>query len=407
MFFRIFSKKMQKKCFFFNKNHISATIVLMKKGLFILMIALIFIAQWHWKAEIQFFTLYDKGQRKMISTIPKNYIILPGEYDEYLGLRRKALSKIRVVNHRECYLVFLHDTMRQEDLIRLYDAQTQELFSEYRLSPYQSKDNNEILFKGVLDLNQDGNLEIVVEVQSKVGRRIQIFYIQNLSIKPIKLTMAENYAQIHLEDLNHDGRLEIISQTKLNGILQAPELFHYEAQDLLLLPLNQYPRAGKKYLEYLHHTEQKLSTRNELYDIQLLDLKLSRLLYYLETSQTDNFKALNTEIQSQLVSSSDPGKRLRYYRTKVYASYLFLEQNSLSKASDEIIFAVRELQDSGRHRTEEELLSQVYVEIASYYRLKRALPTSKEYLIKALELNPSNMIARSFYESYFLEDAPS
>jgi hypothetical protein len=379
----------------------------MKKGLFILMIALIFIAQWHWKAEIQFFTLYDKGQRKMISTIPKSFIIMPGEYDEYLGLRRKALFKIRVVDHRECYLVFLHDSLLHEDLIRLYDAKTQELYSEYRLSPYQSTDDNDVLFKGVLDLNQDGNLEIVLEVKSKVGRSIKIFYIQNLSIKPIKLNMAENYAQIHLEDLNHDGRLEIIAQTKLNGILQVPELFHYDAEGLLLLALNEYPQAGKKYFEYLTHTEQKLSTRNELYDIQLLDLNLSRLLYYLDTSQSDKFKILNAEIQSQLISSSDPGKRLRYYRSKVYASYLFLEQNSVSKASDEIILAVRELQDSGRVRTEEELFSQVYLEIAVYYRLKRSLFTSREYLIKALEFNPNNMIARSFYESYFLEDAPS
>ena len=379
----------------------------MKKSFFILMIALILVVQVHWKTEIQFFTLYDKGQRNIISSIPKNYVILPGEYDEYLGLRRKALFKIRVVDHRECYLLFLHDYNNQEDLIHLYDAQTHHLLSEYVLSPYQSSNKEEVLFKGVLDLNQDGNLEIVVELLSKVGKRIQIFYIHHLNIIPSKLTMAENYAHIYLEDLNYDGKLEIIAQTKLNGILQTPELFSYNAQELITLSLKDYPRASKTYLEYLKYTQEKLSSRKELFEIQVLDLKLSKLLYYLETSQTENFKLLATEIQNMLASSTDPGKRLRFYRSKVYMSYLHLEQNQTDQAKDEIALAVRELQDSGRYRTEEELLSQVYVEMASYYRNKRSLETARNYLIEALKLNPNNMIARSIFESYFLEDAPS
>jgi hypothetical protein len=398
---------MQKKSFFLNKKQISATIVAMKKSFFILMIALIFIVQWHWKADIQFFTLYDKGQRNILSSIPKNYVILPGEYDEYLGLRRKALFKIRVVDHRECFLLFLRDQKKQEDLIHLYDAQTHQLLSEYVLSPYQISQKDEIPYKAVLDLNQDGNLEIVVELLSKAGKRIQIFYIHHLSIVPINLNMAENYAQIYLEDLNHDGRLEIIAQTKLNGILQVPELFAYENQKLINLALTDYPRACKNYLEYLKHTQKKLSSRKEIYEIQYLDIKLSELLYYLDTSQTENFKLLANEVQNQLSSSTDPGKRLRYYRSSVYLSYLLLEQNNLSQAKDEIASAVRELQGLGRFRTEEELLSQVYLEIANYYRTKRSLQTAKEYLLEALKLNPNNMIARSTYESYFLEDAPS
>jgi tetratricopeptide (TPR) repeat protein len=131
------------------------------------------------------------------------------------------------------------------------------------------------------------------------------------------------------------------------------------------------------------------------------------LLYYLDTSQTEKFKLLANEVQNQLSSSTDPGKRLRYYRNSVYLSYLLLEQNNLSQAKDEIASAVRELQGLGRFRTEEELLSQVYLEIANYYRTKRSLQTAKEYLLEALKLNPNNMIARSTYESYFLEDAPS
>lgn len=398
---------MQKKCFFFTKKQIYATIVAMKKSLFILMIALIFVAQWYWKTEIQFFTLYDKGQRDMISSIPKHYVILPGEYDEYLGLRRKALFKIRVLDHRECFLLFLRDPQKQEDLIHLYDAQTHQLLSEYVLSPYQISQTDEVPFKGVLDLNQDGNLEIVVELLSKVGKRIQIFYIQNLSIVPIKLNMAENYAQIYLEDLDHDGKLEIVAQTKLNGILQVPELFAYDQQKLITLTLKDYPRASKTYLDYLKFTQNKLTSRKEIYEIQYLDIKLSELLYYLDLSQTENFTLLANEIQNQLASSTDPGKRLRFYRNSVYQSYLLLEQNQLNEAKDLIASAVRDLQGFGRNRTEQEILSQVYLEIASYYRMKRSLPTAKEYLIQALKLNPSNMIARSIFESYFLEDAPS
>jgi len=376
----------------------------MKKILLILIIALFFGVQWKYASQIQFFTLHDRGQRKMIAALQENYKVLSGNIDEHLKFRHSAIYRIRVIGDRECYVVFVQEVQKKQELIQLYDAANSELLYSSKLLPYRIDDTDATMFRGVLDLDLDGNLEIAVTVRSKAGKRLRIFSIQELKIRELPLSMAENYALIKIEDLNHDGRYEIIAQTSLNGLLQVPEIFHYHDQSLIPLELKDYPSAIREYEKYLQNMEKQLPSQKGLFELQWMDIELSRILMYLSLDQKDAFQDKLEKLQAIMASDMDPSKRLRYYRSRIYQAYSLLLENQTHQAKMLIEEAIRELQESIHFRTNAEIESLVLTEIAGFHRWKRNLQQCKHLLNEALRLNPYNMIAKGFLESYFLDD---
>jgi hypothetical protein len=377
----------------------------MKKWVLFLAIALVFVLQTIFSPQIQFFTLHNHNQRKMIAHLQDRFEVLYGAPDEQLGFRRKALFRIHIYENMECYVVFLRDKQNQEDYIHLYDASSFDLLSSFPLKPFNISRNEEFLYREVIDLNQDGNIEIVAVVQSSAGKTLQIFSIREKKIVEVPIVMATNYALIYLEDLNHDGKLEIVAQSRLNGLLQAPEIFHFGKEQLENSALGDFPKLVQRYERYLKTTKELLPGQNELFEAQLIDIQLSRLYLYLTLANKEAFNDLFQSLKNDLQWEIDPGKRLRYYRSMIYEAWWKLEDQEMEEAESLIMQAIQELQSSITYRTEAELQSLVYVEIANYYRWKRDLYFSRLFLEKALQLNPYNMIAKGFLESYFFEYA--
>lgn len=377
----------------------------MKKYLFILIIALIFIVQHLFSEEILFFTLHEQGHRKMIANLENHLIVMPGEPDEYLSARRKAIFSIRVIEDRECYVIFLHNEEENQDYIHLYDADSKALLSAQPLYPYWVDQKSRNLFCRVVDLNGDGNLEIAVVADSRAGKKLRIYKVFHLSLVEVPLNMAENYAQIIPEDLNRDGKIEIMAQTRKNGILQVPELFHYHQHQWKKLPLSHFPTAIKRYEEYLKSMEDRFSVYSGVRDIQPLDLELSRLKFLLTLEQYEEFNQLLLSLRTDLAWNLDHPYRLRLYRTRIYQAWQTMEeQRDEQEAMSIIQSAIIELHAMTAQRTESEIKSLVYVEMAGYYRWKNELDQAKNWLMEALELNPWNGIAKDMVESYFLEN---
>ncbi len=339
----------------------------------------------------------------MIAKLENHYRVLPGEPDEHLNARRKAIYSIRVIEDQECYVIFLHHKAEGRDYIHLYDARTFELWSSKSLYPYWVDSSGDDSFCRVVDLNGDGNLEIAVIANSRAGKKLRIFKINQLTLTEVPLNMAENYAQIIPVDLNRDGKIEIMAQTRKNGILQAPELFHYHHQQLIKLQPVQFPSAVRKYEEYLNKVKEGISYQAGMQEIQQIDLELSTLKFLLSLEKHKEFDQLILSLRSDLALNLDHPYRLRMYRTRIYQAWQVMEkQNNEREAKKIIASAIKELHAMTMERSEYEIQSLVYLEMAGYYRWKNELNASKLYLQNALNLNPRNVLAKDMMESYFL-----
>jgi len=361
----------------------------MKKFLPLTIIFLVFILQIQFKEENITMTLHSASERKLLSELSKKFEVLPGIYDPIIKMTNKAIYTVRVSNNEKRYIVLARDINTKTDSILLYDTSSHELKGGVNLSPERISTSTSEK-RGIIDIDGNGNLEVIVPTLNLTEKRVRIYKITKDSFLEVKIKMLSDYSEISTSDIDLDGKYELICFREMNGVPLLPHILKWEKGEYKIAEVRNHPEIIKDNLKRLETFEKKIvSLKNNLL---LLDTYLSRAYTYLKKKDYLKFGAEIDKVQN-FPDVSGAGTKLRIYRSKIYLGYLYLDRDEPEKGYEYLKDASLFMYP---FESENRIESMIYAELAGYYIDNYEFKKAKESLEISLKLYFDNMIARSY-----------
>lgn len=361
----------------------------MKKFLPLIIIFLVFSLQLYFKEENIIATLHSKAERILLSELEKKFEVLPGSYDPVIKMTNKAIYPVQVSKNEKRYIVFVRDNYTKADSILMYDADSLKLKEEIHLSPLRIG-TSKYEKRGLIDINGDGNLEIVVPTLNVAEKGIKIFKIGKNSLEEIKVNILSNYCEIQVNDIDLDGKYELICSREVNSVPILPHILKWKDSEYKITQAINYPKIIEDNLMRLTKLEKKGTLLKN--NLLLLDVYLSRAYTYLKKKDYLNFGNYIDKVQN-FSNSSDAGIKLRIYRSKIYLGYLYLDRNEPEKGYDYLKDACIFMYP---YNSENRIESMIYAELAGYYIDSYEFNKAQKCLDISLKLYPDNMIAKNY-----------
>lgn len=364
-----------------------------KNGIFYFFsIVFLVLFQIFYSHQHRILTFHDKTERKWIHAIETTYELLDGTWDSQIGSSSQAIFGYQIAPHQKQYVAIARKKEKAEDVLLTIPPNALTFLESYRFSPYSLQKNNNLDFRGLMDIDMDNHQDLVVVVNGNYGKRILIFPLLE-KIEPEQFEMLETYHRIQFQDLDQDGWTEIVAFTEKDGIPQPPSLFHYQAGQLVQLKNADYPLYMNQY--YLG-----LQTKKQLYryvDHPALqnELFLTEMRYHIAM---ENINQATTQYYTMVAQLPKTGvdRKLSVYRGKVLLAYAFLKNDNEPMADTILQEAVHEfLPDTA---PEEYIQSQFNAEKGLAYLQISHYKEAEAYANKALELNHDNVTAKQLKE---------
>ncbi|MDD4664085.1 MAG: hypothetical protein PHD83_05405, partial [Caldisericia bacterium] len=212
---------------FHQKNCDNIFMKISKNGIFyFFMIVFLVLFQILYSHQHRITTFHDKTERKWIHTIEQTYELLDGTWDNQIGSSAQAIFGYQVAQQKKHYVAIARRKEKAEDVLLTIRSDSNTFQESFQFAPYSLQKNNNLDFRGVMDIDMDNHQDLVVVANGNYGKRIFIFPLLE-TMQPEHFLMLETYHRIQFQDLDQDGLTEIIALTEKNGIPQPPSIFHY------------------------------------------------------------------------------------------------------------------------------------------------------------------------------------
>jgi tetratricopeptide (TPR) repeat protein len=243
-----------------------------------------------------------------------------------------------------------------------------------------------------MDIDMDHNLDLVVVVNGKFGKRLFIFPLME-KIEPRPFLMLENYHQIQFQDLNQDGLTEIIAYTKKDNLLQPPSLFHFQSGTLLTLNNADFPLFMNQYYSGLQSKSQLYKKVNN--PILQREVLLTEMRYHIAMDDIHQASAIYSAMVAKLPDSGAE-RKLSIYRGKILLAYAFLKTGNEPMMETILREAVQEFYSGPK--SHEEIESQILAEKGSIYLQAGNYKKAEENASQSLKYNPNNATSLQILE---------
>ena len=365
---------------------------LMKKMIFLIFLIVFLVIVQIFSSNVnRIVTFHPKNEREIISWIGKTYHILDGNRDETIGSSPKAIYKITLQTGIH-YIVLGREKNSTRDYLLLLDPGNLTIEHKLPISPYFFKVFDSTDYRGLVDLNNDKNLEFVCVVNGKMGKRIKIVKVSAQGLLDLQFPFIEEYEQIRMDDFNIDGTMDFACYTLENGILQVPSVFKLDGFVVKKQKLKAFPGLIHDFESYWN----RLKKRTEKAGNPVIgyDLNVTKAKMLLTLHLEKEFDALFV-LMDQKNSESDIAQKMRLFRMRILKSYFSLEKGDILFATQQIEQALDFMYGSTFPPKKKE--SMVLVEKASYHLWADQWDVAKEEIRKALELDPNNTISQQIY----------
>lgn len=336
----------------------------------------------------QIFTFHSKEERTIVHWIEKDYLVLEGTLDENIGSRPKAIYRVVLQQGYERYIVLARERETSRDYLLMIDPLLDVIEYRHPLNPYfcvnQSPD-----FRGLMDLNNDGNLEMVCVVTGNAGKRIKIVKMTKAGLIDLAFPFLESFGTILVEDTNIDGVVDIICFQNENGINQPPMFFKLQGNEVVRQDPMHFPAFLRKYDLYLRAMKkrtEKAGNPSIAYDLQIAHARLYFLL-----GQEKEFHQL--EIQMNTASKNpDITQKIRLYRMRIIQAYFLLQKGEESQANQVMNEATDYISREGI--AEQARRSIVEAEKVGYFLTLWEWNNAVQSLKQALMIDPNSAMAQ-------------
>lgn len=360
----------------------------MKKMIFLLFLLLILIfLQLFSTTSNRILTFHSKTERSILVILGKKYQVLDGIRDENIRSSPKAIYKVTLRKDYVRYIVLAREKTTMRDFILLVDPYNLLIEHGLPLSPYYFLLSGTD-YRGLLDLNNDQNLELTCVVNSNAGKRIKIFKISPLGLIDLPFPFLENFASIQIDDFNIDGILDIVCFPIENGIKQAPSIFKLQGYDIQKQNLSRFPGLIKEYEAYYRSLERR--TKKSGNPVIQDDLKVAKARLFISLGKETEFNQLELQMRKEFTNPTITQK-IRLYRIQIVRSYFFFNKGEEQKAITIISNAIDYLH--GKEIPWFKKNSILNSEIANYYVWMDDWEKAVRYLEEALQLDPNNAMA--------------
>ena len=364
-----------------------------KNGIFnFFLIVFLILFQIFYSHQHRITTFHDKTERKWIHTIEQTYELLDGTWDNQIGSSAQAIFGYQVAKQKKHYVAIARTKEKAEDVLLTIRPDSNTFQESFQFAPYSLQINNNLDFRGVMDIDMDNHQDLVVVANGNYGKRIFIFPLLE-TIQPEHFLMLETYHRIQFQDLNQDGLTEIIAFTEKNGIPQPPTIFHYRTGELILLKNADYPLFMNQYFiglqakKQLYQFVRNPSLQNELF--------LTEMKYHIAM---ENINQATTQYYTMVAQLPDAGVERKWpiYRGKVILAYAFLQNKNEAMADTILQEAVNEFLPE--NTPEGFIQSQFNAEKGLAYLQQAEYKKAANYTLLALASNPNNVTARQLQD---------
>jgi len=334
-------------------------------------------------------TLHSADERKLFYGLNDKFEILQGSFDPIIKMANKAIYSVQVSKNEKLYIVFARDRNTKADSILLFEPKTHKLRGGISLSPERISTS---IFddKGVMDIDGDRNLEVVVPVINLTRKRVRIYKISRESLIELKINMPTDYSGISINDFDLNGKYEIVLKREMNSVPLLPHILKWDGRKYSLTKVTNYPRIIEENLKELNNLQEKVIKLNN--KLIILDVSLSKTYTYLKIGDYLRFGEEIDKIHF-FQDSEDASIKLRVYKSKIYIGYLYLDRGEAEKAYDYLKDAVLFMYSS---ESENFIESMIYTELAHYFIDNYEFEKAKESLSRALKLYQNNEIAKNY-----------
>lgn len=337
-------------------------------------------------------TFHDKTERGWIHKIEQQYTILDGTWDNQIGSSSKAIFGYEAGAKKKHYVVIARKLHKEEDVLLHINSESNQIQEAFQFPPYGIQKNNNQDYRGIMDIDMDNNLDLVVVVNGKYGKRLLIFPLL-AKIEPRRFVMLENYHQIEFQDLNQDGLTEIIAYTKLDSLPQPPSLFHFQFGKLAMIKNSDFPLLMNQYYTNL---QKKIRLYQHVNNPALQrEAWLTQMRYYISMDELDQAATLYSTMVMQLPDSGFE-RKLAIYKGKMVLAYAFLKTENEPMMETILEEAVQEFYSASK--TPEECESQILAERGSVYLQVGHYQKAEENALESLRLNPNNAVSLQMLE---------
>lgn len=357
---------------------------------FFLLVLLVFY-QLLFTDQHRIMTFHDKNERNWIHQIEQNYRILDGTWDNQIGSSSKAIYRYETGTQKRFYLVIAKKLKEKTDVLLQInpDHQIQEVF---QFAPYVIQRNNNQDYRGLMDIDMDNNLDLVVVVNGKYGKRLFIFPLY-ARIEPRSFLMQENYNQIDFKDLDQDGWTEIIAYTKLDNLLQPPALFHFQSGTLTMLNNADFPLYMNQYYAGMQSNNQHYKKVNN--PILQRELLLTQMRYHIAMGNIDHAA---TDYSTLIIQLPEAGleRKFAIYKGKMLLALAFLKTGNETMMEAILQEAIPEFFSDSK--TKEETESQILAEKGLANMQIGNIQKAEELALESIRLDPTNTTSLQMLE---------
>ena len=364
--------------------------VCMKKNVFLLfLIFLLIFIQFLSTNKNRILTFHSKIEREIITHISKTCWILDGNPDLNIGSSPYAIYKVVVARNENFYIVLAREKQTGRDLVILINPKEIMEVNRLDISPYQFQRNNNTDFRGLLDIDNDRNIELVCVVNGKSGKRIKIFKILQKNLLEIPLKMVENSINIRLNDFDLNGQPDIACYASENGIMTPPQIFRMQGKSILKEKLQFFPTLVQEYETYINNVEKR--TRTGSNPAIAYDLMIAKARIYVSMQDEESFNKIKILLEANLISM-DVVKRIREYQLTILESYFSFQKGEENKAFQKIYEAIDGMYKESISKKQRESI--FYTELAIYDLFQNNWTSANKNINLALILDPDNVRAR-------------
>lgn len=365
------------------------TVYMKKTGFLLISILFLIFLQFLLTSSNRILTFHSKIEREIIYQVRRISWILDGNPDLNVGSSPYAIYKVTIARNENYFVVLVRDKQSEGDFILLINPRDKVEVARLALSPFQFQRNNNTDFRGLLDMDNDGNIELVCVVNGKSGKRIKIVKFKGKNLQEIPVQMVENYVNIEIKDFNWDGQPDIACYTAENGILLPPQIFKMTGGGLMLENIRLFPGCIKEYKKYIQSLEKK--TRTGSNPVIAYDLMVAKARIFVSMGEKESFDGIKLFFSSHS-GSKDVIKKIRMYRITILESYFFFQKGESGKAFQKIYEAIDTMYGESIAKTHRE--SMFHTELALYELYRNHWDSANKEIRQALLLDPSNQRAR-------------
>lgn len=339
----------------------------------------------------QIYSFHSKEERKILHWIEKNYQVWDGNLDENMGSRPKAIYSVTLKRGYRRFIVLAREKKTNHDFLLMIDPRLEAIEHRLSLSPYYCINQSDD-FRGLLDLNNDNNLEMVCVVNGEAGKRVKIVKLSTLALLDLSFPFLESYGTIQLEDENIDGIVDIIAYQIENGLSQPPMIFNLQEQRIVKQELKNYPTLIRQYERYLQGVKKRTASAGN--PSISLDLQIAWAKLYLALGQEQSFDRLNSQM-NEFKNHPDITQKIRLYRMKILKAYFLWGSGEEKEAFRLMEEALDYLSPTGMQTKSRR--SMLEVEKASFYLLTWDWDQALLAVKQALFIDPANAMAQKLH----------